>query len=202
MSIFRRLSRLAVLSLAGVGLCWIAVTTLPIAALWLRVFPAAWPEPKGDVLIVLGNDGGGPIVGGGSYWRCYYAVRLWRQGGFTTLVVSGDNPVAESMASFLVAGGVPQARILVEGRSRSTRENALRTAELLRGEAGRKVLLTSDYHMFRAWRAFRKAGLDTVSCPTPDAAKRANTWHYRQSVCHELLVETVKIAWYWFQGWI
>ena len=65
------------------------------------------------------------------------------------------------MRDFLVSQGVPQDRVIVEDRSTSTRENARYTKELLSGMAAGPawpVLLTSDYHMFRAERVFRKTG--------------------------------------------
>jgi len=48
--------------------------------------------------------------------------------------------------------------VVAENYSRSTRENALNTARLLAGDTGTLVLMTSDFHMYRALRAFRKAG--------------------------------------------
>ncbi len=53
----------------------------------------------------------------------------------------------------MVAQGVPASVITVEPASSNTHDNALYTLELLRNVAGRKVLLTSDYHSFRAYRA-------------------------------------------------
>lgn len=44
---------------------------------------------------------------------------------------------------------------------------------LLEAEPRPVVLLTSDYHMFRARRMFEKAGLKVVPMPIPDGLKRA-----------------------------
>jgi len=38
---------------------------------------------------------------------------------------------------------------------------------------GTSVLLTSDYPVYRAVPAFRRAGLEAVAGPFPDAGKRA-----------------------------
>jgi uncharacterized SAM-binding protein YcdF (DUF218 family) len=67
---------------------------------------------------------------------------------------------------------------------------------------GRMVLLTSDYHMYRAVRALRKAGVIVMPRPIPDAIKRAGSWNLRWEVFQDLLIETSKIAYYWSRGWI
>jgi uncharacterized SAM-binding protein YcdF (DUF218 family) len=92
--------------------------------------------------------------------------------------------------------------IRVERRSTSTRENALFTRELLGDAPGRKVLLTSDYHMFRAHRVFRKAGLEVLPRPLPDAIKRSSGWRGRWAVFVEEVEETGKILYYAARGWM
>ena len=67
---------------------------------------------------------------------------------------------------------------------------------------GRKVLLTSDYHMFRAAQALRKAGVTVIPRPIPDASKRAGSWNLRWEVVQDLMIETTKIGYYWLRGWI
>ena len=68
--------------------------------------------------------------------------------------------------------------------------------------AGPKVLLTSDYHMFRAYRAFRKAGIDVQPRPFPDAIKQSMSRMNRWPVFLGLCTETTKIAYYFMRGWI
>jgi uncharacterized SAM-binding protein YcdF (DUF218 family) len=161
-----------------------------------------WKDPTGPTLIVLGSDSVDRILGESSYWRSVYAVRAWREGGVRQIILSGDVAITEPMRDFLVGGGVPVNVILIEGRSRSTRENALFTTELARSVPGPYVLLTSDYHMWRASRAFAKAGLVVRPRPFPDALKRFNNWRKRWPVFLELLQESGKIAYYWAHGWI
>jgi len=98
--------------------------------------------------------------------------------------------------------GGPVGAILADSRSLSTRESALNLAHILQQAPGRKILLTSDYHMFRAFRALRKAGVMVTPRPIPDAAKRAGSWNLRWGVFQDLLIETLKIVYYWGHGWI
>jgi len=75
-------------------------------------------------------------------------------------------------------------------------------ARLLNGERTQNALLTSDYHMFRAHRAFTKAGLAVAPRPFPDAIKRSQNWENRWPVFVELCNETAKICYYYIRGWI
>lgn len=76
------------------------------------------------------------------------------------------------------------------------------TAALLADEPGRKVLPTRDYHMFRAARAFREAGVDLLPRPFPVVRKRAGQWSARRAIFVEPVVETAKIGYYSLHGWI
>ena len=153
--------------------------------------------------MVLGAEGPtGDFIGLGTYWRCVYAVRVWRTGGFNTLVVSGGGGIAESMRRFVEFEGVPSDRIIVEKRSASTRQNALFTAEIVSRIPGRKVLVTSDMHTYRSVRAFHKAGIPVEPRFFPYVLKVYNNWPSRWMLFVELCVETAKIVWYWTQGWI
>jgi len=73
---------------------------------------------------VLGADSLRDVLGASSYWRSVYAVRAWREGGFSTVVVTGgpaDLPISERMRDYIVSQGVPVSAILVETHSQSTR---------------------------------------------------------------------------------
>jgi uncharacterized SAM-binding protein YcdF (DUF218 family) len=170
---------------------------------WTRELANPWFDPQGDVLIVLGADG--PIsgmVGNGTYWRSVYAVRAWRAGHFQRIVISGGEGTAESIQQFMACAGVPPGIMQLENQSTSTHENALFTARLLKDVAGKKVLLTSDYHIYRAARTFSKAGLQVVPAPFADGIKHAGMVQYRWPVFIELLRESAKILGYRARGWI
>ncbi len=167
-----------------------------------------WTDSDGDILILLSaevNPDG--IIGPTSYWRSVYAVRAWRSGHFKKIVVSGGvmgtpMSLASALGEFLVGNGVPREAIILEERSTSTHENAVFTAELIGNMPGRKVLMTSDQHMFRASRAFRQAGLEIVPRPIPDVMKRSSGILARSSLFVGLVLETVKICYYEAERWI
>jgi uncharacterized SAM-binding protein YcdF (DUF218 family) len=203
----RRAGRWIARALTAIGCLLVLVTLTPLDRWWINWLAGPWNDPKGEVLVVLGADSMKDAIGWSSYWRSVYAVRAWREGGFSEVVVSGGSlngevPAAERMRDFMVSQGIPASAIMVEGESHSTRENALKSKALLDKLPGRKVLLSSDYHMFRAARVFRKAGIDIVPRPLPDAAIRIDTWRDRWPVFWGLCVETVKIGYYFARGWI
>ena len=194
-------------ALAAIGFLFVFVTVTPMDGWWTKILAGPWNDPKGDVLVVLGGDSIKDVIGGSSYWRSVYAVRAWREGGFREVLVTGGSlngevPAAERMRDFMVSQGIPASAISVEDDSHSTRENALKSKAMLDQRPGRKVLMTSDYHMFRAARVFRKAGIDIEPRPLPDAAKQGGAWRNRWPVFLGLCVETAKIGYYFARGWI
>jgi uncharacterized SAM-binding protein YcdF (DUF218 family) len=202
----RRIGRYVIRALAAIGFLYVLVSATPIDRWWIRFLAGPWNDPKGDVLIVLGADSVKDMIGAASYWRAVYAVRVWRDGGFREVVVcggpGGDLSIAERMRDFMISQGVPAAAIRVENTSHSTRENALYSKAMLDATPGKKILLTSDFHMFRAYRVFRKAGIVVEPRPIPDAAKQIGSWQTRWSVFVNLCAETIKIAYYFARGWI
>jgi uncharacterized SAM-binding protein YcdF (DUF218 family) len=193
--------------LAVIGLLVVIVMFTPFVPWWARKLGGPMEDPTGEVLIVLSGSGlEDGIIGESSYWRSAYAVRAYRKTPFGKIIVTGGGRyhVSAAMRDFLVSQGVPQDRVIVEDRSTSTRENAIDTKELLARvpSAGRPVLLTSDYHMFRAQRTFRKVGLDVYPRPFPDASKRSSSLAERWPILFELCEEAVKSGYYWARGWI
>jgi uncharacterized SAM-binding protein YcdF (DUF218 family) len=68
--------------------------------------------------------------------------------------------------------------------------------------SGKKVLLTSDFHIYRALRVFRKLGIDVTSMPAPDLLHSTEHWNGRLPAFEAMLVESTKIAYYALRGWI
>lgn len=109
--------------------------------------------------------------------RVERGVRLWREGTAPMLLLSGGGrgpePEAETMRRLALAGGVPQAALLIEPGSRDTLGNARETARLLRALGLRSVVLVSDHtHLRRAALLFRLAGVGVagrsgVRSPSP-----------------------------------
>lgn len=113
--------------------------------------------------------------------RVTNALWLYRAGRVRRIIISGGTgstdprttTEAAELATLLRLAGVPQRDLLLEERSRNTRENARFTKELLvRHPAIKKiVLVTSAFHQRRALGCFAKVGL----YPTPFPADFRST---------------------------
>ncbi|WP_318208036.1 MULTISPECIES: YdcF family protein [unclassified Streptomyces] len=101
-----------------------------------------------------------------------------RDGGAPVLVVSGgqgpDEEVPEShaMADYLVERGFPPGALLREDRSRTTEENMIFSKELMeRDRPGSScVIVTNNFHAFRAAILARRSGVNGQVVGSPTAA--------------------------------
>lgn len=107
-----------------------------------------------------------------------------------TLVLTGGNPdeagrtEAAVMRDILAGRGVPEARMILEDRARTTKENFRNTARLIDPDEP-IVLISSGYHMDRAVRTAKDAGFSEVlRLPAPSSAL-----YYGANVMWEVVLE-------------
>jgi uncharacterized SAM-binding protein YcdF (DUF218 family) len=181
----------------------------PLTQWWARALAGDWTDSPGDTLIVLSSemeaDG---VLGPTSYLRALYAIRAYREKPFRTIIVTGGftgaatTPLGDALRDFMTAYGIPRNAILAENRATSTRENALFVKPMLQGLNGTTVLMTSDFHMFRARRVFENAGIHVVPRPIPDVLKRSKWVMNRWTSMWTLVLETGKIGYYAWNRWL
>ena len=152
------------------------------------------PPRAVDTAVVLGFG----LLRGGAVSPVFEAriargVALRRAGLARRLLLTGGvgaHPPAESVAARAVAlaMGVPDADLLVEDRSHTTRENMTEARRVLReaGAPNGPVAVVSDtFHLARARRLARDAGLDPVMVASVSAAwtdrRRATGWVLREA---------------------
>ena len=117
-----------------------------------------------DYVIVLGawwkNDRPSYIL----QQRLDAAVEYLRRNPDTFVIVSGGQgsnetmPEAEGMAMYLEAAGIEADRILLESRSGDTNENLKFSAMFVDKEEDRVVIVTNNFHVFRAMKIAQKQG--------------------------------------------
>ncbi|MFD1719738.1 YdcF family protein [Georgenia deserti] len=95
-----------------------------------------------------------------------------------------DRPEGEVMADWLRDQGVPDERILVDDRARTTRENLRNSVELLRsrGIAGPYLMATNNYHAPRAALEALDLGLDVHAVGAPTAGYYVPSAYLREFV--------------------
>lgn len=124
----------------------------------------AQPQPNADYVIVLGAQW---KQNGPSYVlqkRLDKAIEYLNANPDTKVIVSGGQGAnehiteAEGMQGYLVAAGIGGERIFVEDKSTNTYENLVFSSELLDEANDRVVLVTNNFHVFRATAIARKQG--------------------------------------------
>lgn len=113
-----------------------------------------------EVIVVLGAALRGSRLGPALAERVEAGVAAWH-GGLAPLLLMTGALEATAMRARAVELGVPVERVLIEHSARTTRENALYCAEILRQRGlTRALVVTQAYHRPRSVAAFRRAGLD------------------------------------------
>lgn len=121
-----------------------------------------------DYMIVLGAQW---KQNGPSYVlqkRLEKAIMYLENNPDTIVIVSGgqggNEPIteAEGMKSYLMQNGIVEERILMENRSTSTYENLVFSWELLDPEKDSVVLVTNNFHVYRAVQIAEKQGYEHI----------------------------------------
>jgi uncharacterized SAM-binding protein YcdF (DUF218 family) len=171
---------------------WSLIWSIPQASDWLRSglesrhpVVAVSALPKADAIVVLGGGHYGWLRDGDVQpeqlrsSRLATGVRAWQAGRAPVIILSGSRVETATMATAVARFEVPDHAVLLEDRSRSTRDNARFTAALAERHTIERVLLvTSSLHMPRALQSFRDSGLDAIAVPVPEIAPRAH-WRDR-----------------------
>ncbi len=107
--------------------------------------------------------------------RVRKAAQLQRMGKGEMIIVSAGNqpwsqyalPEAESIKVLLMEWGVPADAIVLDRKSRNTRENAVNSASLIqKWRCGTPLLVTSAVHMPRAVKAFSRVRVNVFPVST------------------------------------
>jgi uncharacterized SAM-binding protein YcdF (DUF218 family) len=151
--------------------------------------PESW---EGAQVIVI--PGGGrdtaPEFGGvdvPNYWtasRLRFGAALYRRSGIPLLVSGGIVRDEKEAEATLMARSLEQDHIVnvrwLEGRSRTTWENAQFSRDLLEDDDIRHiVLVTQALHMPRARLAFEHAGFEVTAAPIDFAPADGRSWPLR-----------------------
>jgi uncharacterized SAM-binding protein YcdF (DUF218 family) len=98
--------------------------------------------------------------------RRYPSARLVYSGGSGNLLVPDARVEAELVAAAAETLGIASGRVMVEGTSRDTWENAVNTRALVTPAPGERwLLVTSAWHMPRAIGCFRQVGFPVTAYP-------------------------------------
>jgi uncharacterized SAM-binding protein YcdF (DUF218 family) len=143
-------------AIAAVGVRVVPVGAWLIETLETRFPPAPLPERVDGVIAISGEWFGE---------RTRALVMLSKKYPGATVLYSGAATYQDPVRRFAHFGG-DASRLLVEGQSEDTYQNAQFSAALVKPRPGQTwVLITSAYHMPRAVGSFRRAGFHVLPYP-------------------------------------
>lgn len=164
--------------MAAVGILFIFA--LLDVALMIIGFKVAQPDASSDnkvTMVILGTDTKGDQPGDLLKLRLDKAIEYLQDSPAMKVIVTGkgrgEYSEAEVMTKYLVAHGIDSNRILQEDRAQSTLENFQFSKEIAKREnlPERFLVITNNYHQFRASLYAKEYGIETESLSAP------TTWY-------------------------
>jgi uncharacterized SAM-binding protein YcdF (DUF218 family) len=139
-----------------------------------------------DVIIVLGAAAYDARPSPVFQERIRHGIELYRDGLAPRLIFTGGYGngarYSESQVArrYALRQDVPRSAILIESRSRTTRENLQQAALLMDEHRMRRAIIVSDpLHMARALRLARALGIDALGSSTPTTRFRSFETRWR-----------------------
>jgi uncharacterized SAM-binding protein YcdF (DUF218 family) len=215
-------SRLPILGVLGLLLLsWHPVDWLLSRPLEARYSIRPFPSSPVQAIVVLSSSVSPPLFerpyplpDKETFQRCEFAAWLHKRWQPLPVLACGGpeagakQAVSVTMRQLLQRAGLPDAMIWTEELSRSTHENAVFGAEVLRQHGIRKVALVVEAQaMLRAEACFRKEGIIVIPAPCEFIEFESPLEEFVPSWTaikrnEDTLHEALGLAWYWLHHWI
>lgn len=190
--------------------------------------PVATPADARGATAVVVLDGGSfrfgtptngiTVVNRASALRTLEAVRIYRMLDHPWMIVTAGGhdqgewatPEGGAVREELIKAGVPEHLIVLDTKSRNTREHAVNIAQLLRQHGVRQfVLVTSPMHIRRAVLVFQSQGLQPIPS-APSVWFDGSHWRWAKllpggdvlQISGEGLYDGMGLLYYWSRGWL
>ncbi|MEX6507479.1 YdcF family protein [Jiella sp. M17.18] len=221
------MQRFGTLLLALAGLYLIVCSLTPLGLAMTAALENRFPQPvlpdKVAGIVVLGgsfdtrvsrtrhapevNEAADRVTAAMALARQYPEAKVLFSGGDAS-VFARDIPETQVARAFFLSLGLDPQRLILDGRSRDTYENARYSKQLADPKPGETwLLVTSAYHMPRAVGCFRKVGFAVVPVPvdyrTPAGAdlwRPSNDTTRNLEKVHFALREYLGLLAYWIAG--
>lgn len=170
--------RLLVAGTVVIGLSFIIIEALILSDFGSDEGQSASP----DYIVVLGSGLKGAELSATLKYRLDTSLKVAQNRQDIPILVSGgqgsDEEISEAaaMSRYLISKGISPERIQLENQSTSTEENLRFSKEIMKEKGIEKpsiILVTSDYHLFRAKLLARQLDITAygVASPSPDYLK-------------------------------
>lgn len=156
-----------------------------------------------DIAVILGSGIDGTKPTPMLEARLEKAVLYFEKNPKVLFIVCGGQghgeDIAEALAMqrYLISKKIPADRIILEDKSRNTHENLLNAKEILKTleqkgiKTDKTVIITSDFHMYRAKKTAQNLGL------SPKGMSAPLDWYMRPGT---FLRETLSLLKFWILG--
>jgi uncharacterized SAM-binding protein YcdF (DUF218 family) len=197
-------------------LLWVVFLTVlgvaftPVTGYLLK--PLAMPEevrPADAVVVLGGGINRGRYLSLSSSHRLVRGVQLYHEGKAEKIIFSGGPSGAGDAAEGAVMAQearrmrIPGDKILVEKKSRRTREQAEEVKKILDPHGGKSIILVTSYaHMKRAVLSFEQFGLKVYPAPADPLEKYASGPLERIDLFGKIFHEYAGLMYYRARGWI
>ena len=199
-------------SIRGLGLFTLVVFLIasltPAPNIIAARIQAAEVLQTSDAIVVLGAGIAKGMLKDESMRRTIRGIELYKRGLAPLIIFSGDelrNEPAEAAvrAEMARALGVPQEAILRLDRTRTTREESIQTADLLRQRNAKRItLITDSMHTRRAKRLFERVGLEVYPAYSADYVIAMTSPRDRLWLSMRVAQESLALIYYRLAGYI
>ncbi len=169
-------------------LCVLVLLWLLGVAAWIIWVGDRDQAAPADAIIVLGAAAYDAKPSPVFEERIRHGLDLYRQGYAPKLIFTGGfggtgARFSESQVArrYALKQEIPATDILIENRSRTTRQNLVEAKRLMDAHGMRRAILVSDpLHMARALRLSRELGIDALASSTPSTRFRSfhTSWRF------------------------
>ena len=180
------LNKYVVWSICIVGIVLVSMF-LFTSFLVFRQYQEAAPK-NADYLIVLGARVKGEKPSKSLKNRIKIAANYANSNPNTIVIVSGGKgkgekiSEAECMKRELIQLGIQKQRIIKEDQSTNTYQNLIFSKRLLPKGAKTGIVVTNDYHLYRAKKMARKVGLNVYGLPAKTPLKAIPNAYLREPI--------------------
>jgi uncharacterized SAM-binding protein YcdF (DUF218 family) len=166
-NLFKKFKKIVQYLLIALLVCFILTVVIILSLILFNMRNTS--KPGADYVIVLGCQVAGEYASLPLLSRGYTAVRYLNKNPETKVILTGGQgpgeniPEAESLKRLLLENKIDKERIFLEDKSTNTMENFIFSDKLYNLSGKNIVIVTSDYHMFRALSLAKKLKYSNVS---------------------------------------
>jgi uncharacterized SAM-binding protein YcdF (DUF218 family) len=170
-----------------VGMIWFGFTVFLIVESMIITESMKSPKTQADYVIVLGAQVRGTIPSKTLNMRIQTAASYLKENPDSLVICSGGQGEGEQITEALaikkglLAHGINEKRILLEETSTNTVQNLINSKKLILDPDSLVVVVTSDFHIFRAKKLAEHLGYENLSmCPADEFMVTTISYYVRE----------------------